>query len=117
MTGRAALEAAKGLACARRVHYVDYASSQLPENLNTQQRDMKTAVFAVTLAGVLTMDHGVAWHRYDQYMGKNYFRVEEEAGRCDANLSNFSIRDASGPGGREPASGSQSARFRAALRN
>ena len=33
MTARAALDAANGLPCVRRVHYVDYASSRLPENL------------------------------------------------------------------------------------
>jgi hypothetical protein len=40
-------------------------------------------VFAVTLAGVLALDHGIAWHRYDRsFVGRNYFRVEEATGRC-----------------------------------
>jgi hypothetical protein len=78
MAAKAALDAAKELACVRRVYYVDYASSELPENLTPQQRDMESSVFAVTLAGVLALDHGTRWHHYDQfYVGRNYFRVEE----------------------------------------
>ena len=89
MTARAALEATKDIACAQRIHYVDYATAQLPENLDNRDRDMKSAVFAITLAGVLALDHDAAWHRYDKYMGKNYFRVEEGDGSCapDANKS------------------------------
>ena len=83
MTARAALDAAGDLPCARRVHYVDYASAQLPANLDAQQRDRESSVFAVTLAGVLALDHGIAWHHYDRsFVGRNYFRVEEATGRC-----------------------------------
>lgn len=86
MTAKAALDAAKGLACVRRVSFVDYASSKLPENLNAQERDMASSVFAVTVAGVLAFDHGTSWHHYDQsYVGRNYFRVEEPDGPCNAN--------------------------------
>ncbi len=88
MTSRLAVEAAKDLGCVRRVYYVDYASSKLPENLNARQRDMESSVFAVTLAGVLAFDHGTAWRRYDDwYVGRNYFRVEEPAGACRAPTS------------------------------
>lgn len=91
MTAKAALDAANGLTCARRVHYIDYASSQLPENLDAHQRDMESSVFAVTLAGVLAFDHGAAWQRYDQsYVGRNYFRVEDGAGRCEARAADLS---------------------------
>jgi hypothetical protein len=84
MTAKAALDAVRDLACVRRVSYVDYASSRLPENLNAQQRDMESSVFAVTLAGVLALDHGASWHHYDKsYVGRNYFRVQEGVGRCD----------------------------------
>jgi hypothetical protein len=84
LTARAALDAAKGLACARRVHYVNYASAGLPENLNSQQRDMESSVFAVTSAGVRAFDHSSNWQFYDRsYVGRNYFRVEEGTGRCD----------------------------------
>jgi len=84
MTAKAALEAVKDLSCVRRVYYVDYASSRLPQNLDAQQRDMESSVFAVTLAGVQALDHGTSWHRYDQsFVGRNYFRVQEPAGRCD----------------------------------
>lgn len=85
MTAKAALDAVKDLACVRRVYYVDYASSRLPENLDARQRDMESSVFAVTLAGVLEFDHRTSWHHYDEsFVGRNYFRVEEAAGRCDA---------------------------------
>ena len=66
MTAKAALDAAEGLTCARRLHHVGYASANLPENLSPQDRDMKCAVFAVTLAGVLAFDHPAAWQHYDQ---------------------------------------------------
>ena len=85
MTAKAALDAANDLGCVRRVFYVDYASSRLPENLDAQQRDMESSVFAVTLAGVLALDHRTSWHHYDKsFVGRNYFRVEEAASRCDA---------------------------------
>ena len=85
MTGKAALDAAADMSCVRRVYYVDYASSKLPENLNARERDMESAVFAVTLAGVIAFDQGTAWQHYDQsFVGRNYFRVQEPAGHCTA---------------------------------
>jgi hypothetical protein len=83
MTGKAALDAASNMSCVRCVYYVDYASAKLPPNLNGQQRDMKSAVFAVTLEGVIAFDHSTSWHHYDQsFIGRNYFRVEEPRGDC-----------------------------------
>lgn len=83
MTAKLALAAVSDLSCVRRVSYVDYASSRLPENLDVQQRDMESSVFAVTLAGVQALDHGTSWRHYDKsYVGRNYFRVQEAAGRC-----------------------------------
>ena len=85
MTAKAALDATKNLACARRQYFVDYASGGLPENLDAKQRDMESAVFAVTAAGIRALDHSSAWHHYnDIYVGRNYFRVEEGKGRCEA---------------------------------
>jgi hypothetical protein len=66
----------------RRVHYVQYASSKLPENLDPQQRDRESSVFAVTLAGVLAFDHGTSWH-HRVYVGRNYFRVEDPTDHCE----------------------------------
>jgi len=84
MTAKAALDAVKDVPCVRRVFYVDYASSQLPQNLDAQKRDMESSVFAVTLAGVQALDHSTAWHHYDQsFVGRNYFRVQEPVGRCE----------------------------------
>jgi hypothetical protein len=83
MTAQAALDAVKDMSCVRRVSYVDYASAKLPENLNAQQRDMESSVFAVTLAGVQAFDHSTSWRHYDgSYVGRNYFRVKEPAGSC-----------------------------------
>jgi len=88
MTAKAALDATKGMSCVRRVYYVDYASAKLPENLGTQERDMESAVFAVTLAGVMAFDHTTAWHHYDQsFIGRNYYRVEEPGRRCRADTA------------------------------
>jgi hypothetical protein len=88
MTAKAALDAAKDLSCVRRVYYVDYASSRLPQNLDAQQRDMESSVFAVTLAGVQAFDHSTAWHHYDQsFVGRNYFRVQDPAGGCDSAVT------------------------------
>lgn len=86
MTAKAALDAAASLTCARRLHYVGYASGALPENLSQPERDMKCAVFAVTLAGVLAFDHPTNWQHYDQsFVGRTYFRVEESSGPCDSD--------------------------------
>ena len=83
MTARAALDAAAELPCIRRVYYINYASARLPENLDTQQRDRDSSVFAVTMAGVQALDHGTAWNHYNKsYVGRNYYRIEEPSGRC-----------------------------------
>lgn len=93
MTARAALDAVKDLSCVRRVSYVDYASARLPANLNARQRDMESSVFAVTLAGVLAFDHSTAWHHYDgSFVGRNYFRVQEAAGRCLPSATEAMVR-------------------------
>jgi hypothetical protein len=84
MTARAALDSAAGLACARRISYVDYASAHLPENLSPQHRDLGSAVFAITSAGVRALGHNNNWRWYDQaYLGRNYFRIEEGRGGCE----------------------------------
>jgi hypothetical protein len=83
MTAKAALDAAKGLACARRIYYVDYAKSHLPENLTAKDRDLESSVLAVTAAGIEALDHPSIWEPYRRgYLGRDYFRVEEGSGRC-----------------------------------
>ncbi len=83
MTAKAAYEAAEGLSCVRRVSYVDYATMNMPPNLNAEDRDLESSVYAVTLAGVLAYDHGASWHHYDEsFVGRNYFRVVEPDGTC-----------------------------------
>ncbi len=85
MTAKVALDAAADLPCLRRVYYINYASARLPENLNSQERDRDSSVFAVTMAGVQALDHGTAWNHYNKsYVGRNYYRVEEPSGRCGA---------------------------------
>lgn len=83
MTAKAALDAAKGLPCVRRVSYVDYASAKLPENLNSLQRDEQSSVYAVTLSGVLALDHRTSWRHYDEsFIGRSYFHVADPAPSC-----------------------------------
>jgi hypothetical protein len=90
MTAKAALDAVKDSTCVRRVYYVDYASSRLPQNLDVQKRDMESSVLAVTLAGVQALDHSTSWHHYDEsFVGRNYFRVQAPAGRCDSRHTAF----------------------------
>jgi hypothetical protein len=97
MTAKAAYDAARGLPCVRRVSYVDYASMNMPPNLNAKQRDLESSVFAVTLAGVLAYDHGASWHHYDEsYVGRNYFRVVEPAGACGGETTLASVKRRSG---------------------
>ena len=92
MTAQAALDSVADIACVRRAYYVDYASARLPENLNSHQRDMESAVFAVTAAGVRALDHVANWHWYDRsYVGRSYFRVEEGRGRCGEATPALSI--------------------------
>jgi len=77
LTAQAVCEAAKDLAV-RWVYHVGYASQSLPENLAAEERDMKAAVYAVTMAGVLALDHPISWQHYDQlFIGRGYARVEE----------------------------------------
>jgi hypothetical protein len=84
MTAKAALTAADGLACARRLYYIDYASARLPENLSPQERDMESSVLAITASGILALDHTSIWERYHRsYLGRNYFRIEEGTGHCE----------------------------------
>lgn len=81
MTAKAALDATNDLAGARRFKYVGYASAGRQQNLSGQDRDMKCAVYAVTLAGVLALDHPAAWQQYDRsFVGRNYFSVESSRG-------------------------------------
>ena len=76
MTARAALDATEGLN-AHRVHYVGYSSAKSPENLGAKDRDMKCAVYAVTVAGVLALDHPMAWQHYDEmFVGRRYVRSD-----------------------------------------
>lgn len=93
MTAKAALDATKDTDCVRRVYFVDYASSRLPENLNAQERDMEGAVFAVTLAGVMAFDQPTSWHHYDEsFIGRNYFRIEEPQGYCGAVATTAAVK-------------------------
>jgi hypothetical protein len=88
MTAKAALDAVRNATCVRRVYYIDYASARLPQNLDVQKRDMESSVLAVTLAGVQALDHRTAWHHYDElFVGRNYFRVQAPADRCDTPLA------------------------------
>jgi hypothetical protein len=93
MTAQAALDAMKDAPCVRRVFYIDYASAKLPENLNAEQRDMQSSVYAVTMAGVQTFDHWTSWRHYDDtYVGRAHFRVQEPPGFCKATTAALSAK-------------------------
>ncbi len=77
LTAQAVCDATPGLR-ALWVRHVGYASGNRPENLSGEERDMKAAVYAVTVAGVLALDHPVSWQHYDQlFAGRSYCSVEE----------------------------------------
>jgi hypothetical protein len=96
MTAKAAVDATKDLACARRVYYVDYAKSHLPENLSAKDRDLESSVLAVTAAGIEALDHPSIWEPYRRgYLGRDYFRVEEGSGRCGSHETPSTIGGAS----------------------
>lgn len=93
MTSKAAIAAAGDLSCVRLVSYIDYASSKLPENLDLQQRDIESSVFAVTLAGVQALGQPTSWQHYDRsYVGRNYFRVQQEPGNCTLPATEIAAR-------------------------
>ena len=80
LTARAVRDAVAGLP-ARLVHHLGYASGERPENLAGAERDLKCAVYAVTMATVLAHDHPVAWRHYDElYVGRDYSRTERAQG-------------------------------------
>ena len=92
MTAKVALDATKGLACASRLYYVDYAKSHFPENLNPKDRDLESSVLAVTAAGILALDHTSIWEPYRQsYLGREYFRVEPGSGSCGSRQTPTAI--------------------------
>lgn len=77
MTARAARDAGRGLT-ARWHHHAGYASNTKLENLSAADRDMKCAVYAVTVAGVQAYDHQMAWQHYDElFAGRSYCRIED----------------------------------------
>ena len=79
MTAKLALEAADNLSDARYIHHPGYNCGALPENLNGAERDMKCAVYAVTLAGVMAFDHATSWRHYDEsFVGRDYCRVSSK---------------------------------------
>jgi hypothetical protein len=78
---KAVLEAAQEFSRARRIHYIDYASAELPANLRPEERDIENAVFIVTVAGILALDHSNHWddlHR--SWIGRSYSREIRNAG-------------------------------------
>jgi hypothetical protein len=59
------------------VHHLGYASGKRPENLTGYERDMKCAVYAVTLAAIQGLDHSTNWSHYDRsFAGHDYSRAD-----------------------------------------
>jgi hypothetical protein len=84
MTASAALDATRDITGICRLYHVGYASAELPENLSAYERDLKCAVYAVTMAGVLAFDHPIAWQHYNQtFIGRDYFRVQQDSSSRD----------------------------------
>lgn len=78
-SARLVREAAAGLP-ARWWHHLGYAAAAHPENLDRDQRDLKCAVYAVTVAGVLALGHPMSWHHYNGlYSGRDHCRREDPA--------------------------------------
>ena len=76
MTGKLALAAAQQLSGIRLVHHLGYASGERPENLGGYERDMKCAVYAVTLAAIQALGHATNWPHYDQsFVARDYCRA------------------------------------------
>jgi LmbE family N-acetylglucosaminyl deacetylase len=77
-TAKAALAAIAGWSDVRIVHHLGYAAGDRPENLDGLNRDMKCAVFAVTLAAIQALDHATHWRHYDKvFVGRDYYRIED----------------------------------------
>ena len=76
-SARLVREAAAGMP-ARWWHHLGYAAASRPDNLDRAQRDLKCAVYAVTVAGALALGHPMSWHHYDAlYCGRDYCRRED----------------------------------------
>jgi len=79
ISARLVREAAAGLPI-RWWHHLGYAAAERPENLDRDRRDLKCAVYAVTVAGVLALGHPMSWHHYNGlYCGRDYSRSEGPA--------------------------------------
>jgi hypothetical protein len=75
-SAQAAHDAVAGLPV-RILHHIGYGSGDRLENLAGAERDLKCAVYAVTMAGVLAFDHPAPWKHYDElYVGRAYWREE-----------------------------------------
>jgi len=86
-SARLVREAAAGLT-AGWWHHLGYAAASRSENLDRAGRDLKCAVYAVTVAGVLALGHPMSWHHYDNlYIGRDHWRREEPTRMADNRLS------------------------------
>jgi hypothetical protein len=80
------LEAAQEFPSARRFHYIDYATADLPANLSPEERDIENSVFTVTVAGLLELDHSNHWDKlHRSWIGRSYSR-EIPNPDCAGNL-------------------------------
>lgn len=82
-TAKVVLDAVAGLSCVNKVHYLDYITSRMPENLTPAERDIEAATFGVLTAGLTQLGHRSSWdalHR--SWLGRQYFRIEKSSGSC-----------------------------------
>jgi hypothetical protein len=85
-TAKAVLEAAQEFPSARQIHYIDYATADLPANLTPEERDIENSVFTVTVAGILELDHSNHWDNlHRSWIGRSYSReIPNRDGAGDA---------------------------------
>lgn len=76
-SAKLALEAASQFKTLKVLHFLDYVTAEMPENLNETDKRKESAVFAVTCAGIEALDHESEWsEHYLDFLGKGYYREE-----------------------------------------
>ena len=82
-TAKAVMDAVAGMNCINKIHYLDYVTSKMPENITPAERDIEAATFGVLTAGLTELGHRSSWdalHR--SWLGRQYFRIERSTGSC-----------------------------------
>ena len=82
-TGQAVLEAIDDLSCVNKVLYLDYEAARLEENLNTPDREVKTATFAAVAIGMNAFGYPSNWDpQHRALLGRAYSRTVPGTANC-----------------------------------